>query len=296
MKNSKILVMLLMAVVALVVVSCQSGNNEFPGYETAESGLVYKYHRTGDDTATAKPGDFVEINLIYKTEDTVMFDSKTIPTEQQGPIPIGPTLFAGDIFEGLGMLHVGDSATFVVPADSVWKHMYRGNIPPGLDSAKNIYYIVGLKNIMTADEMNAIQAEKARVLQEEESGLREAYLKENYPDAQPTESGLYYIRTKKGKGKTPQVGQSVSVHYTGTLLDGTKFDSSVDRGTPFEFPLGQGRVIKGWDEGIALMKKGESGILVVPSDLGYGARPSGPIPPHSTLVFEVELLDFKDAE
>ena len=295
MKKSNFLVMFLLAVVTLAVVSCQTGNSEFPGYETAESGMIYKFHKYGEDTVTPKAGDFVEINLTYKTEDTVMFASSDLPPEQKGPIPMGRTLFAGDIFDGLGMMHVGDSATFVVAADSVWKYMYRGNVPPGMDSAKYIFYIVGLNNIMSAEEMNAIQGEKAKVLMEEEQVNRETYLKENYPDAKPTESGLYYVRTKKGSGSNPQVDQTVSVHYTGTLLNGTKFDSSVDRGTPFEFPLGQGRVIKGWDEGIAMMKKGEKGVLIVPSDLGYGSRPSGPIPPHSTLVFEVELIDFKNA-
>ena len=83
----------------------------------------------------------------------------------------------------------------------------------------------------------------------------------------------------------------VKVHYTGTLVDGTKFDSSLDRWEPYEFPLGQGQVIRGWDLGIAKMQKGEKGVLVIPSDLGYGARGSGKIAPFSTLVFEVELVD-----
>ena len=79
-------------------------------------------------------------------------------------------------------------------------------------------------------------------------------------------------------------------------ITSTKFDSSVDRGTPFEFTLGEGRVIKGWDEGLAMMQKGEKGLLVIPSDLGYGSRGTGIITPFSTLVFEVELIDFKNAE
>lgn len=288
--------MLSMAVMAMIVVSCDSGNNEFPGYTKADNGMLYKFHRTSDDTVSPKAGSFIEINMIYKTEDTVLFNSNDLPPEHRGPIPMGKPFFDGDVFTGLGMMHIGDSATFVTPADSVIKYMYRGSAPPGLDSAKYMIYTIALNNILDQEEMNAIQAEKARVIIEEDAAKRAAYLKQNYPDAVPTESGLYYIRTKKGKGKTPTNGQIITVHYTGTLLDGTKFDSSVDRGEPFEFPLGQGRVIQGWDEGLAMMKKGEKGVLVIPSNLGYGGRPSGPIPPHSTLVFEVELIDFRDAE
>jgi len=90
-----------------------------------------------------------------------------------------------------------------------------------------------------------------------------------------------------------KAGQTVSVHYTGWLVDGSKFDSSVDRGQPFEFPLGGGSVIKGWDEGVAGMKIGGVRKLIIPSDLGYGSRGAGLIPPNSTLIFEVELLGMK---
>lgn len=107
-----------------------------------------------------------------------------------------------------------------------------------------------------------------------------------------TASGLAYTETKAGDGPAPKAGDIVSVHYTGKLTDGKKFDSSVDRGEPFQFPLGAGRVIKGWDEGIALMKKGGKAILTIPPELGYGARGAGGvIPPNATLVFEVELVD-----
>ena len=106
-----------------------------------------------------------------------------------------------------------------------------------------------------------------------------------------TSSGLQYIDQVVGTGDTATAGQTVSVHYTGWLTNGKKFDSSVDRGQPFSFRLGVGQVIKGWDEGVQGMKVGGKRKLTIPSNLGYGARGAGGlIPPHATLVFDVELL------
>ena len=106
-----------------------------------------------------------------------------------------------------------------------------------------------------------------------------------------TASGLKYVDVAVGTGEEAKKGQRVRVHYTGWLKDGTKFDSSVDRGQPFEFPLGAGRVIKGWDEGVAGMKVGGKRKLIIPPQLGYGDRGAGGvIPPGAELTFEVELL------
>ena len=113
-----------------------------------------------------------------------------------------------------------------------------------------------------------------------------------------TPSGLKITDTKIGTGAAPRTGQICVMHYTGWLYSngakGAKFDSSLDRGQPFEFPIGTGRVIRGWDEGVASMKVGGKRTLIIPPDLGYGARGAGTvIPPNATLIFEVELLDLK---
>lgn len=111
---------------------------------------------------------------------------------------------------------------------------------------------------------------------------------------QTTPSGLKYVDLLEGTGPNPQKGQRAVVHYIGTLEDGTKFDSSVDRNEPYEFPIGVGRVIKGWDEGVMGMKVGGRRKLIIPSNLGYGARGAGGvIPPNATLIFDIELLGVK---
>ncbi|MFW6254256.1 MAG: peptidylprolyl isomerase [Chitinivibrionales bacterium] len=116
---------------------------------------------------------------------------------------------------------------------------------------------------------------------------------EKFPDARKTESGLHYIIRKEGDGQKPQPGSVVSVHYKGTLLDGKEFDSSYKRGKPIQFPVGAGRVIPGWDEGVMMMSRGEKRTLILPPSLGYGAGGvPGAIPPNAILVFDVELVDF----
>ncbi|MBF2047269.1 MAG: FKBP-type peptidyl-prolyl cis-trans isomerase [Leptolyngbya sp. IPPAS B-1204] len=125
-------------------------------------------------------------------------------------------------------------------------------------------------DLMTEENQNADQADQSIVT---------------------TPSGLQYIDVVEGTGPMPETGQTVRVHYTGTLEDGRKFDSSRDRGQPFEFPIGRGRVIKGWDEGLSSMKVGGQRRLIIPPELGYGARGAGGvIPPNATLIFDVELL------
>src|SRR5262245_59840853 len=109
-----------------------------------------------------------------------------------------------------------------------------------------------------------------------------------------TESGLEYIEVESGTGAQAEAGKMVSVHYTGKFQDGKVFDSSIPRGEPITFRLGKGKVIKGWDEGIALMKVGGKAQLIIPSHLGYGERGAGGvIPPNATLLFDVELVDVK---
>ena len=146
----------------------------------------------------------------------------------------------------------------------------------------------GQQNSAIADELTQNQPALTRVTENNNLIASNTMSDDNVVT---TESGLKYKDLQEGTGATPQKGQTVVVHYTGTLEDGTKFDSSRDRKQPFSFKLGAGQVIKGWDEGLSTMKVGGRRQLIIPPELGYGARGAGGvIPPNATLNFDVELL------
>ena len=143
-----------------------------------------------------------------------------------------------------------------------------------------------------AEKITAEKAAEAK--RSQELPEFESWVKQNYPSAIKSPSGMYYVITQQGNGAKPTVGQTVVAHYTGKFNDGKKFDSSVDRGTPFEFKLGQGQVIKGWDEGFGLLSIGSKATLLLPYTMAYGEQGyPGAIPPKATLIFDVELIGVK---
>lgn len=203
--------------------------------------------------------------------------------------------------EGLNTMRVGDDFTMVVPSKLAFGEQGRqGLIPP----YTALVYTANLTSVKTKSEhekelaaQKAMQAAEEAQLQTQENITIANYIKENKITVSPSESGLYYIETAQGTGEQPVAGDKVKVHYHGTLLDGTKFDSSYDRGTPFEFALDRGQVIKGWDEALAMMKVGGKATIIVPSSIGYGARSRGDIiHAYAPLKFEVELIEVIKAE
>ena len=186
----------------------------------------------------------------------------------------------------------------IVPSELAFGEQGRGTLVPAFST---LLYNVEIIDVQSkADYKKAKEEEKKKAeakkagAKNAEPGLIQKYLKDNNITVKPTASGLYYIEKSKGTGVQPTVGKKVFVHYRGTLLNGKKFDASRDRGDqPFEIELGKGQVIKGWDEGIAMMRKGGKATLIIPSAIAYGDRDMGEITPYSTLVFEVELIDVK---
>jgi peptidylprolyl isomerase len=204
------------------------------------------------------------------------------------------------------------SQFFITHVATPWldgKHTVFGHVVQGQDVVNAIKGGDALKSVSIirigdkAEQFQSDQAAFDALLDSKDKRAREKELaaqedikkqiEQRWPNAVTTASGLQYVVVEEGTGDaSPQKGAKVKAHYTGKLLDGTKFDSSYDRGQPIEFPVGAGRVIKGWDEAFLAMRKGEKRTLIIPSHLGYGPAGRGPIPPNATMVFDVELVDF----
>jgi FKBP-type peptidyl-prolyl cis-trans isomerase len=244
----------------------------------------------------AKPdsGSWLKIHFDVSTID----GKQVFSTQERGEpmkLEFGKRFDTPGFDEGVGLLKKGGKATLIVPSKIGFGEMGRGAVIPPYSTLIYNVELVDIQSKADYDKEQAkIKAEEKTKLdnaKKQETTLMKNYLKEKNINVQPTASGLYYVEKVKGTGAKASAGKKVKVHYTGTLLNGTKFDSSRDRNEPFEFTLGKGQVIKGWDEGIAMMNVGGKAILVIPSGIAYGDRDMGTIPPYSTLVFDVELLE-----
>lgn len=279
---------LLMAILA----SC--GKNRV---QVADSGLKYQIHEQNEQARKAKVGDIMTLQLILKNgKDSVLRDTHKEPAPLQIMLQVPP--FKGAFEEGLAMLGKGDSATFYVSADSLFSKAMQP-MPPGVTKGSDISFTVKINDVQNEQEFTKarqLAGEKQKTIDEKK--IADYLAKNGLTDkAQKTESGLYYVITQPGPGPKPSRGDNVKVHYTGKLLDGKVFDSSLNnprnpQNKPIEFQVGIGMVIPGWDEGLQLIPKGSKATFIIPSGLAYGPQGSPPvIPGNSVLVFDVELID-----
>jgi FKBP-type peptidyl-prolyl cis-trans isomerase len=284
-----------MATVSLALYACTGGGS---GYTVAPNGAEYKIHKDVEGP-TAKEGDIVTLHMILRNgKDSILRNTYT--EGQPFQYRVSPSAFKGSADDAFAFLSKGDSATFLVSVDSMFSKMGQP-IPPGIEAGSKLKFEVMITDMKTVAELQKEQEEKRKMdeqaaaaqIQKDEEIISK-YLADKKIKATRYASGLYYQQVKAGSGAVPVTGDSVSVHYTGTLLDGTKFDSSLDRGEPITFPIGSGWVIKGWDEGVMKMKQGEKGRLFIPSGLAYGSNGAGgSIPPNAVLIFDVELVRIK---
>jgi FKBP-type peptidyl-prolyl cis-trans isomerase len=436
MKNNFVKSIGLVLLLALTTFACSS---KYSGFDKTANGLYYKIIKISKDTVKPRIGDWVSLQMRWKYKDSVMFDSYKSQGGQPVKFQLPLSDFKGDIYEGLRLLAAGDSAVFLINADSLFtktfhqpkrpkfidtnsvitfniklisidnpqklmqkeqeelsKYLKDKNITaqplasglyfiesvagkgmkidsgcwvsihfkvalidgkqlfssydrgepivfeygkrfdtPGVEQAigmmtkggkamaivpskiaygetgrsgvvppyATMVYDLEILNVQSKAEHDKTAAadkkkeeEKVVKSKNEEAANLARYLKEKNITVKPTASGLYYVEKVKGTGARAVTGKVVRVHYTGTLLDGTKFDSSRDKNKPFEFTLGSGQVIKGWDEGVALMNIGGKALLVIPSKLAWGERNMGKIPAYAPVVFEVELLEVLDQQ
>ncbi len=267
-----------------------------------DNGVELKYFKNGSGQQI-EDGQIVMINLQYFDYD----GNELLNKVGNDPVVLQKDSSwesSGIIYNVIDNLVKGDSVFFQLTTEQFFKNAPQSVEVP--DSVKNkmISFYCGIQDVMSQNEFEdfqRIQYEKMQQEMEQQSNdqlsidleLIDNYLKENNITAKSADSGLRYVITKMGSGENAAPGDNVTVHYTGMLLNGEKFDSSLDRNQPFSFQLGQGMVIRGWDDGITYFNKGSEGTLYIPSTLGYGASGAGGvIPPNAVLIFEIQVLDY----
>ncbi len=292
------------AVAAVLATAC--GGDKETVFDNGDR-LVIRVDEEGDNIET---GDLVTFHIGVYNKDSLINDSRTMePEGQKSIVPADdPSTEDDNVFLAvLQSLSQGDSATLFQQFDS----LQRPTLPPGIDFDAGLrieikIVAVGDSTAATAfqeniqrEQMLAMAAQQAygertTAVQDSVATLLAEYKRQGADRAgySKTASGLMYKILEPGSGPQATAGQTVTVTYYGVLpADGEMFDNSFRSGQPITFPLGQGQVIAGWDEGIALLNKGARAMLILPSDIAYGDRPSGPIPANSELAFYVELDD-----
>ena len=269
--------------IALFSVMFIFGCSNNPDSVTLKSGLKYNDVKVGTG-AEAKNGDLIEVHFkgwIVKDSSDLFGDWSVDSTKKVDLIAdsyamnqpmkfvLGTESFIKGSEEGIVGMKAGGQRAIVVPSNLAYGPQGMGPIPPNT-SIKVLIELVSTKEAVVAKMWDV------------DSTLFKT-----------TASGLKYAIIQEGEGELVGKEKQATVHYSGFLLDGTKFDSSVERDEPFTFVAGVGQVIPGWDEGVQLMKKGSKARFIVPANLAYGDRDLGKIPPNSTLIFDVEVLDVK---
>lgn len=292
-----------LALAAIGLASCNGG------FKQGEGGLLYNIH-TSKGAPKIKEGDFVSLNMVVKTDGDSILNS-TYESGQPTRTAMPKAQAKGDIVAGIGLLGEGDSATFKISADTLFKKGQQR--PPGF-KGKYLVFQVKIEKVIAKGSLNE-QVFRGRVmdyiksegeaLKKEEPAKIKKYIADHNLKVEKTASGLMYVITNPGTGDKPAVGDTAVVNYTGKQVNGKVFDTSVKevatkeklpvdpmrQFAPIRIPVGQAKVIQGWDEGLQLLNKGAKAIFIIPSDIAYKDQGIGPIGPYTPLVFEMEMVN-----
>lgn len=295
--------LMFLALASVGLASCNGG------FKKGDGGMLYDVY-VDKGGPKIEVGDFISANLIAKRDD----DSVLFSTYEQGhPVQtlVPKPTFKGDIFTAIQNLAEGDSATIKIAADSMFKKGQQK--PPGF-KGKYLVYTIKVEKVIAKGKLSdqVFQTEitdyirmQSLTFKKREPGLISNYIAANKLDVKKTPDSLYYVITKPGTGPNAIAGDTAVVNYTGKLLNGKVFDTSIKdeavkgkmpadpfrQYKPIHIPVGQKRVIPGWDEGLQLLNKGAKAIFIVPSNLAYGERGVSIIGPYTPIAFEVEMVD-----
>jgi FKBP-type peptidyl-prolyl cis-trans isomerase FkpA len=255
-------------------------------FETTESGNKYKILSHEENARAVVKGDLILTNLTITTmDDSVILETfkqnspRYIPSDE----PVLQDVFA--------VLAKGDSVEILVNADTLFSKSFGMPKPSNIKDGENVHFILKVVDLFNQQEIQKKgEDQKHELLMKDSLALMDFMNTLNGKEIKQTASGIRYIVEKSTKGKQAKTGDKVAVKFAGTLLNGTPFDQTGEGGEPLVFTIGLRQVIPGWEEAVALMKEGEKYKFIIPQHLAYGERGSGPIPPMSTLVFDIELV------
>ncbi len=287
-------------------------------YKTINPQLKYAFIVNKPTTPNPQEGDQISLIMQSFCNNRIVYSTAIAFKGKPGVYGVAKPAFKGDLIEAINLMTPGDSIVCLVDADALFKGS-KSKLPDFIKVGDKVQYFIKLVSIKSKDQVQKEQqaafmkqmkeqqakqkAAEAKLMMKDDLVLK-TYFAKNHITPTKTASGLYYTIKEEGSGQKVNAGDSVSMNYTGTLLDGTKFDSNTDTAfkhtQPLLFELGKGKVIKGWDEGVALLKAGSKAVFYIPSSLAYGAQarpgnaanPKG-IPANSILLFDVELLTTK---
>lgn len=287
----------LLSIGLLFIVSCGTKSSRFPEFSVTPTGVHYKLIALGDGTTRATPTDYITVQISYRTESDSLFFSGVRKFQLTEPH------FEGSIDECFAMLAQGDSAAFYIDATSFFSKTLETSIPTFINA--NAYLRVDIRMLEVQTEKQYQQEKEAFLTWIEDFGEYEKvilrqYLQDEHIEIAPaTGSGLYYISLSKGTGEGVLPGDTVTVHYEGRFLNGKYFDSTKKRSEAFQFVYGQKwQVIDGLEEAIGLMSEGERALFILPSNIafGQGGSSTGIVPPFTSVIFEVELVEVKSSK
>ncbi|HBF88648.1 MAG TPA: hypothetical protein DDX39_08405 [Bacteroidales bacterium] len=287
-------IIFIFGLISVLISGCYE--NKYPDFDRTSSGIYYKFFTIGDENIKPVAGDFVTVDLIYKTlNDSVFFTGRR-------NMELTEPDFEGSIDECFLMMSNGDCAGFIINANDFFTKTLGTELPSFFTPESDIKIIVYLLDVKKETDF---AKEKEDFLSwiddfgEYECKILKEYIENKEISILPVKEGLYYFKVNEGNGTTVKSGDTVVVHYEGRFLNGGYFDSTYKRNQAFEFVLGQEwQVIEGLEKAIRIMSEGEKAIFVIQSQLAFGSKGSstGIVPPFTSIIFEVDLIDVKKCQ
>lgn len=270
-------------------------NQKYPGYKQSTDGLYYRFYKQNKAAVQPQQTDFMKLDVACYLHDSLYYDW----TESGSDVymQLSEPHFKGDLQSALAMMHVGDSASFYIKADSVAIHYYdQDPAAVGLKAEDDFRYEVKLVELMTQEAFQKNVEDMKKEKMKESNARFAEYIKAEGIDVEPFSSGIYIVTTEKGKGRCPVKGEKVELDFEAFLLDGQSIGSTFGQDEKFTFVLGEGYVIPGWEEIVPKMHLGERVRAYIPFEMAYGEHSVSGIPPYANLMYDIKLLKITTAE